>query len=254
MQEDLVKDERLLNIKEAARLLNVSEISLRRWTDRGQLPCVRVGAKRERRFRERDLLAFLEAQPAGRPTPRRGVADGQIFIEGLTVDSGSHLCALYETDLGRIKLAVPFLTDGLRAGDSCVLVADPDIGDTILTELRKHRPDVDRDVRERRLIRSEGQRTSEALYDFLESTFLALTHAGVRRIRVVGDMAASLALGMTLEDLLAFEARYDQFLADRFPVVSLCQNDARRFPGVGILGALKCHRDTFQFPLARFLS
>ncbi len=50
-------------------------------------------------------------------------------------------------------------------------------------------------------------------------------------------------------DLMAFEARYDQFLADRFPVVRLCQYDARLFPGVEIVGALRCHRDTFQFPL-----
>jgi hypothetical protein len=67
-------------------------------------------------------------------------------------------------------------------------------------------------------------------------------------------MAASLAKGMMLEELIDFETRYDRSLADRYLVVSLCQYDARRFPGVGILQALRCYRDTFQFPLARFLS
>ena len=50
----------LLNIKEAAALLKVSEASLRRWTNAGRLACLRLGAKRERRFRRADLMAFLE--------------------------------------------------------------------------------------------------------------------------------------------------------------------------------------------------
>jgi len=40
-----------LNIEQAARLLNVSETSLRRWTNSGRLACLRVGRRRERRFR-----------------------------------------------------------------------------------------------------------------------------------------------------------------------------------------------------------
>jgi transcriptional repressor of dcmA and dcmR len=53
----------LWDIKRAARFLRVSETSLRRWTNAGQLACLRVGRKRERRFRRADLLAFLEDQP-----------------------------------------------------------------------------------------------------------------------------------------------------------------------------------------------
>lgn len=56
--------EGLLDIKQAGRFLNVSETSLRRWTNSGDLTCLRVGRKRERRFRRADLLAFLEYQPA----------------------------------------------------------------------------------------------------------------------------------------------------------------------------------------------
>ena len=54
----------LLDIGEAARFLNVSETSLRRWTNAGALPCLRVGHRRERRFRRVDLLAFMEQQPS----------------------------------------------------------------------------------------------------------------------------------------------------------------------------------------------
>ena len=59
--------EELLDIKQAARFLKVSETSLRRWTNSGRLACLRVGRRRERRFRRRDLLAFVEEQPARTP-------------------------------------------------------------------------------------------------------------------------------------------------------------------------------------------
>jgi len=41
----------LLDIGQAAAFLNVSEASLRRWTNSGRLVCLRVGQRRERRFR-----------------------------------------------------------------------------------------------------------------------------------------------------------------------------------------------------------
>src|SRR2546421_6850520 len=50
----------LLDIAQAAALLHVSPMSLRRWTNSGRLPCFRVGGGREGRFRRRDLLALLE--------------------------------------------------------------------------------------------------------------------------------------------------------------------------------------------------
>ena len=59
--------EDLLDIKQAARFLNVSEASLRRWTNSGRLACLRVGRRRERRFRRDDLLAFAEKQPVAAP-------------------------------------------------------------------------------------------------------------------------------------------------------------------------------------------
>jgi excisionase family DNA binding protein len=65
--EPLGDAEALLDISEAARFLRVSETSLRRWTNAGHLGCLRVGRRRERRFRRADLLAFLEHHPARQP-------------------------------------------------------------------------------------------------------------------------------------------------------------------------------------------
>ena len=66
----MTDSEQLLDIEQAARFLNVSETSLRRWTNAGRLACLRVGRRRERRFRTADLLSFMESQPAVREVPR----------------------------------------------------------------------------------------------------------------------------------------------------------------------------------------
>jgi excisionase family DNA binding protein len=51
--------ERLFDIKDAAEFLNVSEMTIRRWTNSGKLKCYRVGGKRERRFHKSDLEELL---------------------------------------------------------------------------------------------------------------------------------------------------------------------------------------------------
>jgi len=132
----------LLNIKQAAKMLNVSEISLRRWSDAGKLPCLRIGGRRERRFRPADLLAYLEKTsfPTGDAIDGRATGQvAQIELEGISIDYGNHLCALYESNPGRLKLALPFLLGGLQNNDRCFMVATPEVQSSILKELRQVR-------------------------------------------------------------------------------------------------------------------
>src|SRR5882672_10420537 len=96
----------LLDIAQAAALLQVSEASLRRWTNRGQLPCLRIGGRRERRFRRADLIAFMEGHPS----------------DALA----SHVCGLYTSDSGRTRQAAEQLAHGLEASSVCFFAAQPD--------------------------------------------------------------------------------------------------------------------------------
>jgi len=248
----------LLNIKQAAHFLNVSEISIRRWTDAGRLSCLRIGGRRERRFRKADLTEFLEVQASTVPgsTEFRGTDDGKyrnILLEGIAIDYGNHLCSLYETDIGCTKLSVPFLADGLRNGDKCLLVASAATQKVILQELTAVYPDTGAAIDDGWLVLSEGESTSVDLYDYFEQQFLHATRHGSQCIRVLGDMAWAFDQGLSVDDLMDFEMRYNHSLAKKFAVVSLCQYDARRFSGTQIVQALKSHKDTFQFPLSRFV-
>lgn len=248
--------EELLNIKQAAKILNASEISLRRWSDSGKLPCMRVGVKRERRFRLSDLYAYLEQSTGPGSSVKVEQATGRIAhieLEGIAIDYGSHLCTFYESDPGRLKMSLPFLLDGLQLGDRCFLVAANAAKNHILGELASVRPALDQDISDGRLVVMEGMPSGAEMYDFLEKSFLDASKHGIHRLRVLGDMAWFLHQGMDVADLNAFETRYNIGLGHRFPVVSLCQYDVREFTGTAILGALKCHDDTFRYPLTRFL-
>lgn len=258
-------DDALLTIKQAARLLNVSEVSLRRWTDSGRLACLRIGARRERRFRRSDLLDFPEQQGARAPLAgggKEGSREPQeaststavkVHIGGVAIDYGSHLCSFYETDLGRAKLAVPFLADGLKAGDICFFIATSKVRRQVLKELEKQCPDLKRAKDSGQLKLLAGKRSGQEMLDYFEAEFVAATRTGNARLRVLGDMAWFLEKELGIEELNAFERAYNHSLGHRFPVVSLCQYDARVFSGVGILGALKAHEDTFRYPLSRFM-
>jgi len=248
--------ESLLNIKQAAKILNASEISLRRWSDAGKLPCMRLGVKRERRYRLTDLLAYLEQDQASVNIAAFEQAPSRIAhidLEGITINYGSHLCAFYDTDLGRLKLALPFLLGGLQSGNRCFLVATTEVQAIMMNELRDVRSCIDQDIQDGRIALTEGMANSTELYTFFENAFMDANKQGIQGLRVLGDMAWTLQKGMEIAELNDFETRYNQGLGHRFPVVSLCQYDARLFSGTAILGALKCHDDTFNYPFKQFL-
>ena len=246
-------DTDLITIKQAARFLSVSEVSLRRWTDSGRLSCLRVGARRERRFRRDDLLAFLEQQDAGMAAKAGGRRSGRVRLEGIAINDGEHLCSLYQNDLGRVKLSVPFLADGLRAGDVCFLIATPESQREILASLGEVYGAMDEAIAEGRLIVSDGKPTGPEMHAYLEESFVMATRAGNRSLRLVGDMVWALEKGVAIDDLMEFEMRYNHTLARRFPIVSLCQYDTRAFSGKAVHDVLMCHEDTFSHPLSRFI-
>jgi len=245
----------LLNIKEAAALLKVSEASLRRWTNAGLLACLRLGAKRERRFRREDLLSFLESReaPAAR-TAATARPPAEVLLEGIAIAYGNHICTLYENDLGRLKWSVPFLADGLRNGEGCFLIATKAARDEILGHIGEVWDGIEEAIDQGRLIVSDGIADGEAMCRFVERSLVMATRSGLRSFRLLGDMVWCLELGMSQEELVAYEMRYNYEIASRHPLVSVCQYDVRAFSGAGVLNALKCHEDTFNYPLSRFLA
>ncbi len=246
----------LLDIGEAAQFLSVSETSLRRWTNAGALPCLRVGQRRERRFRRADLLAFMEDQPP--PSSRAGAHPAPLALvrpveESITLTHGGHLCAFYGSDLGRVTLAVRFLLDGLQEGSMVYLVASARSTKHILRHLKGKRPSLERDISAGKLLLSDYQRNPRAQIKDFEERLKEGVAAGTQSFRVFGD-TWEMRRKSSADGFAQYEAAYDQLIARRYPVVTICAYDARRFSGVDVLDALKAHRDTFRYPLERALA
>jgi excisionase family DNA binding protein len=211
----------LLDIREAADFLRVSETSLRRWTNAGRLPCLRIGGRRERRFRRDDLLAFIGAAGGAAPPPLR-----------------NHFCELYTSDLGRVRGAAAFLGVGLQSGALCLLAAEKDVQRAVVARLEHDRPG--------RLVVGEYRASAAAQLEYWRAHIRTALKTGISRVYVVGDLSAGALSLMPFAEILDYEAEYDRSIARAFPVITLCQYDARKISGLDAAGVLQCHDGPLQ--------
>ena len=238
----------LLNIQQAAALLQVSETSLRRWTDQGKLACLRLGGRRERRFRRADLEAFMVREPAQLHRPSDGTSAAVARVGGIPVPHGSHFAGFYQSNEGRAKLAVAFLADGLAQGSACFLLAEPEPARSIATVLEG---DPSHPHGER-VTTMRYQKTAQAQTDAFEANFVAALRAGATSLRAVGDVWA-FAQDASPAEVSHYEAEFDRLVAKRFPVITLCLYDVRHFTAMQIYDALRGHADIFRYPPERLL-
>ena len=246
--------DKLLNTEEAARFLRVSEASIRRWSDAGKLPSRRIGGRRERRFREVDLLAYLgavEAPPAKHATP----GSPEVNVGGLPLALHSHLATFYKTDEGRLRLSIPFFADGIRAQQPCFLAAGADVVAAYVKALRAEGVDVDSAVERGIFVAVPGGpgTTVQGALDFWEQQFWPARAGGQTVIRVVGEMSSERKLFSSDAEMMNYEVAFSM-LSSRFPLVTLCQYDVREFDGETIFDAIRVHPDLFGLHLGSFLN
>lgn len=241
----------LLNTREAAQLLRVSEASIRRWSDSGLLAGRRVGRRRERRFERSELECFLGEATGERPTlPATALALG-----GVSIPPRGHYAPIYSTDAGALRLTVPFLADGLRAGQACYLGVTGEVLQRYADALDSEQGvDFKAAVRSSQLVVLDwpGASAAEVIANW-ERLFAKALASRPSMLRVVGDMACERQMFPSDGEMMAYEEAYDR-MARRFPLVTLCAYDARQFGGETILRMLKAHPDMFQGHLGLFLS
>jgi excisionase family DNA binding protein len=237
--------ERLLTTREAAAFLKVSEASIRRWTDSGLLPARRVGRRRARRLREEDLRGFMEADPG----QGAGAADTSprptIVIQDVIVSQGDHLAAFYTTDAGRLRIGLPFLRDGLRAGQTVVLRALPEIRKHYFAALLDEGIDAAKAVQTGQLmIYPEIAGSASEQVARFEELLTAASRQRPGQIRILAETLADVeTLGSVAQHLVVEQQVAAVF--KRFPVVTICAYDVRAFDAVTVIEALKLHSDIF---------
>jgi hypothetical protein len=160
---------------------------------------------------------------------------------------------VYETTLGLLTLAVPFLADGLQEGSICFLVAPPRVRSDLVKSLTEKRKLLANDMEAGRLVLSGYRNSGRGQCDYFQEQFDDLLAHGVRSFRVVGDVGM-LRQKTTSRTVLDYEACYEERIARQYPVDTLCVYDARKLSGVEILDALKGHPDIGRYSLERALA
>lgn len=221
----------LVTIQQAARMLNVSEATLRRWTNEGRLECVRVGERRTRRFRLEDLKAVIEGEG---PPARRAFNEHR------------HLCGLYTSEESVIRLAADFLAVGLRSveTESVLLMRAADAAAVVARLDGLGLPGSDA-VATGRLVSTTYADTISAQLALIERLFDAALARGARRVRGVGDVTGGMDGRVTSQQVCDYERAAEALLA-RYPSDVLCLYDARSMPGTDVVQVLACHEDVLS--------
>jgi transcriptional repressor of dcmA and dcmR len=210
-----------------------------------------------------DAHRLLAQRSRGATTPAGAIAvrqaaepgGGSVMLGGVHAPVHAHYPTFYATDEGRVRLAVPFLRDGLRFGQTCFLSATGHVQDSYINALAQvDGLDIEHAIRSGQLVVVDAiGRTVEECIAYWERSFWKALDGGSHMIRVIGDMASERELFSSLGEMMRYETAYNG-VAKRFPAVTLCQYDVRAFDGEVVYEAFKSHPDTYDLRVGTFLS
>ena len=220
--------ERLLDIKDAARLLNVSEVTIRRWTNAGKLKCYRVGGKRERRFQLNDLKELLNYSENCHLKP--------LGIEGQKVPDGSHMAHFYNRKEDAFRITIPYMLEGIEAGETILSIMPPDRNEELVYKMEELGHPAGDWVRDGRLCLITGMNSPEAM-----GRYLAEFTAKANAVRVLGDMIWTVRNGWTPEAVGTYE-RAPSLMPPFKNGLFLCQYSLEDFIGTTIMMATEYHQ------------
>jgi hypothetical protein len=179
------------------------------------------------------------------------MATRSVTINGLRAATGDHICAFYRGREERDRLLVPFLREGVRAGDVCLCITGArdhrhlersildgcDDGGADLLEMR--------DSEETYL--AGGTFSSERMLanwrDWGEEIFGRRGKAFARAITDLSWVQTALT-GPAIDDFMSYEVQATRY-ARAYPQVALCLYDLDKFRGDVIIPALKVHPKVF---------
>lgn len=175
-------------------------------------------------------------------------ADTRRELLGLQLSPGDHICGFYRKPSERDDILIPFLAEGLRAGDKCTCVVDScDPGDVLgkLSEQLELEPYMS--VSQLEVLDSESTYLADG--GFLPDRMLQFWEAKARQVtrgsaagftRNIGDMSWAHRNRPGVGELIGYESELNRIMS-RFPQVNLCLYDLTRCSGELIMDVLKTH-------------
>jgi transcriptional repressor of dcmA and dcmR len=228
--------ERLLNVKEAAAFLHVSEMTIRRWTNAGTLACYRIGQKRERRFSPRELQKYLAGGTDAGAKIANGPGQVPLGLGGLAVPDGTHLTHLYFDAPEALEVQASFVRQGLDNGETVLVIAPDEGRENLWRTMSQGGLDVPAFMSRNSLHQAGGRESSADL-----SAYISQVAASARgRFRLLGDMIWAKRKRWPLERLRSLEEKTNARLSPN--TLFLCQYSLAEFSGQETLMACEEHQ------------
>jgi hypothetical protein len=187
---------------------------------------------------------LLSVREAAMPMMPNSVALG---VPGVQIAPGDHICAFYPSLADRDEILVPYLNEGLKAGDKCVCVVDASAPEAVLAALGadvdlgpylgRHQLEVQRSDE---TYLQGGSFSTDAMLDFWNRSVGGAVAGGFAFARAVGEMTWALRQMPGVEELVGYESRLNRFLP-RYPQVILCLYELDQFSGEVLVDVLKTH-------------
>ena len=178
-------------------------------------------------------------------------------VLGLQLRVGDHICGFYRQPSERDDILIPFLVEGLKAGDKCTCVVDSCTPADVLASMSGH-IEVNPYLSDRQLEVLDSYGTYLAGGGFLPERMLRFWEGKARqgtgagtgsqgtgpdgpaRARNIGDMSWAHRDESVVSDLMSYESELNRIMAN-FPQVNLCLYDLTRCSGDLIMDVLKTH-------------
>jgi hypothetical protein len=160
-------------------------------------------------------------------------------LPGVRFTPGLHICAFYRGPGQRDELLLPYLREGLAAGDKCICVTDdPAAGAAVCAlagEFGDAAPAQLEPLDSASTYLSGGCFTIEKMIGFWDREMgAAVVRDGFGFVRAAGEMTWALRGRPGSDKLMAYEATLNVFL-HRYPQVLLCLYDLEQFSDGEIL-------------------
>ena len=169
-------------------------------------------------------------------------------VLGLQLRVGDHICGFYRQASERDEILIPFLVEGLKAGDKCTCVVDSCTPDDVLAGMSAHL-EVGPYLSDCRLEVLDSYGTYLAGGGFLPERMLQFWEAkarqnprpdGPRPARNIGDMSWAHRDESVVSVLMGYESELNRIMSN-FPQVNLCLYDLTRCSGDLIMDVLRTH-------------
>jgi hypothetical protein len=167
---------------------------------------------------------------------------------GRSVPAGTHICAFVSGSAGRDEIVMPFLAEGIRAGQKCVCILDSLTPEDVLARLGQQL-DVGSSVETGQLelgtpadayFRSGAFSTEEMLAYWAQAATATQTAGEFGLTRATGEMPPVMDHPGGRAEFFRYESRLNDVIPE-FPLVVLCLYDLERFGSEVLMDTLRTH-------------